>query len=116
MKVASYLDTPEEVVQMEGAKGVRVRWVIGNQDGAPNFAMRHFVIEPGGHTPAHSHPYEHEVFILEGEGEVLDGDTYRPIKAGDVVFVAPNEFHQFRNTGTAPLRFLCLIPIQQRCC
>lgn len=116
MKVASYLETPEEVVQMEGAKGVRVRWVISDKDGAPNFAMRHFTVEPGGHTPKHSHPYEHEVYILEGEGEIFDGTGYRPFKAGDVIFVAPNEEHQFRNTGTQPLRFLCLIPLPNRCC
>ena len=116
MKVASYLETPEEEVRVEGAKGVKVRWVISEEDGAPNFAMRHFVIEPGGYTPKHRHPYEHEVFILEGEGEVLDGDRYRPFRAGDVIYVAPDELHQFRNTGQQPLRMLCLIPIQQRCC
>jgi mannose-6-phosphate isomerase-like protein (cupin superfamily) len=26
------------------------------------------------------------------------------------VFVPPNEVHQFRNTGSGPLKFLCLIP------
>jgi mannose-6-phosphate isomerase-like protein (cupin superfamily) len=27
-----------------------------------------------------------------------------------VVFVQPDEIHQFRNTGATPLKFLCLIP------
>jgi oxalate decarboxylase/phosphoglucose isomerase-like protein (cupin superfamily) len=26
------------------------------------------------------------------------------------VLVAPNDLHQFRNTGPTPLRFLCLVP------
>jgi quercetin dioxygenase-like cupin family protein len=26
------------------------------------------------------------------------------------VFVRPNEVHQFRNTGSTPMKFLCLIP------
>jgi oxalate decarboxylase/phosphoglucose isomerase-like protein (cupin superfamily) len=27
-----------------------------------------------------------------------------------VVYVKPDEVHQFRNTGSKPLKFLCLIP------
>ena len=54
----------------EGAKGVKIRWLIGEQDGAPNFAMRHFEVAPGGHTPHHSHDWEHEVFVLSGRGKV----------------------------------------------
>ena len=30
--------------------------------------------------------------------------------AGDVVFISPDDIHQFRNTGDSPLKFLCLIP------
>ncbi len=72
--------------------------------------MRQFEVAPGGYTPRHSHPYEHEVFVLEGEGVVLEGDAEHRLAAGDFVLVTPNEIHQFRNTGTAPLKFLCLVP------
>ena len=99
-----------QTVNMEGASGCRVRWLIGQKDGAPNFAMRQFEVAPGGHTPRHLHPYEHEVFVLEGEGIVVEGETQHPLRAGDVVFVRPGEIHQFRNAGHQPLRFLCLVP------
>ena len=95
---------------MEGAAGCRVRWLIGEGDKAPTFAMREFEVEPGGHTPKHFHDYEHEVYVVAGHGTIVDGDHERPLAAGDVVFVAPNDVHQFRNTGTEPMRFLCLIP------
>ena len=72
--------------------------------------MRQFEVAPGGFTPRHSHPYEHEVFVLEGEGEVFEGPKPHRLGAGDVVFVKPDEVHQFRNTGSGPLKFLCLIP------
>lgn len=110
MKVSSYTSTAQQPVQMEGSSGCTVRWLIGEQDGAPNFAMRQFEVAPGGYTPRHSHPYEHEVFVLEGEGEVFEGDQPHPLRAGDVVLVRPDEIHQFRNTGNAPLKFLCLVP------
>ena len=110
MKVQHHTQTPSEAVDMEGASGCHVRWLIGAKDTAPNFAMRQYKIEPGGYTPKHFHPYEHEVYILEGEGEVLDGNEPRKLATGDVVYVAPDDVHQFRNTGDAPLLFLCLIP------
>ena len=110
MKVSHSQAVDQRPVDMEGAKGCTVRWLIGQSDGAPNFAMRQFEVAPGGHTPRHSHPYEHEVFVLEGEGMVFEGDAPHALKAGDVVFVQPNEIHQFRNTGSATMKFLCLVP------
>ena len=110
MKVSPSQNVPSQPVEMEGASGCSVRWLVGEPDGAPNFAMRQFEVAAGGFTPRHSHPYEHEVYVLAGEGIVFEGDRKHTIRAGDVVFVAPDEVHQFRNTGEQPLRFLCMIP------
>lgn len=110
MKLNNHEQVAQQSVNMEGAAGCKVRWLIGEKDGAPSFAMRHFEVEPGGHTPRHFHPYEHEVFVLEGEGEFYEGDTAHPLRAGDVLLVEPDEVHQFKNTGHKPMKFLCLIP------
>ena len=105
-------------VQMEGVKGVRMAVMVGREDGAPNFALRQFVVEPGGHSPRHSHDYEHEVFIVQGSGTVLLGGTEHAIKAGDVVYVPADEEHQFRagagNDGPG-MTFLCLVPVTRNC-
>ncbi len=110
MKVNHYRSIESQPVVMEGSHGCRVRWLVGSAESAPNFAMREFEVDPGGFTPRHSHPYEHEVFVLDGSGEVYEGDEAHPLKAGDVIYVAPDEVHQFRNTGAQPMRFLCMIP------
>ena len=110
MRVQNYQDVDLKEVEMEGATGCGVRQLVGQMDQAPNFAMRQFEVAPGGHTPKHFHDYEHEVFVLEGEGVVVDGDQEQPLSSGDVIYVAPNDVHQFRNTGDRPMRFLCLIP------
>ncbi len=110
MKVQNLRDVPLRPVTMEGSHGCTVRWLLAESDGAPNFAMRQFEVEPGGYTPRHHHPYEHEVFVLEGTGIVMQGDQEHPLRAGDVVLVQPDEVHQFRNTSEVPLKFLCLIP------
>ena len=110
MKVEHYENTEQREVDMPGASGCKVRWLVGTADGAPNFSMRQFEVEQDGFTPRHSHPYEHEVFVLEGQGVIFEGDQQHPISAGDVIYVAPDEIHQFKNQGTGPLKFLCLIP------
>ena len=110
MKLSHFQEVEQNDVDMPGARGCKVRWLVGQQDGAANFSMRQFEVGVDGYTPKHSHPYEHEVFVLAGEGTVLEGETVHEIKTGDVIFVKPDEIHQFKNTGEQPLQFLCLIP------
>lgn len=110
MKVVHYEQPASAPVQMEGAVGCQMRVLVGEADGAPSFTMRQFEVAAGGHTPKHCHNYEHEVFVLEGSGVVLEGDREHVVRTGSVVFVPPNAVHQFRNTGSGPLKFLCLIP------
>lgn len=93
-----------------GTSKLSVRWLITKEMGAENFAMRFFEMEPEGYSPFHSHPWEHEVFILEGEGIVIGGGEERKFRAGDVIFIPSDEKHQFRNDGKKNVKFLCLIP------
>jgi quercetin dioxygenase-like cupin family protein len=110
MKVVHYEQIDSAPVQQEGASGCRIRCLIGEADGAPSFTMRQFEVAPGGYTPEHSHAHEHEVFVLEGTGIVIDGNQQHRLQPGVAVFVPPARPHQFRNTGAGPLKFLCLIP------
>lgn len=109
MKIFHY-DTVKAKAVGDGTSKVTVRWLITKEMGAENFAMRLFEIGPDGYSPLHTHWWEHEVFILEGKGQVFDGEKASAFKAGDVVFVPSGERHQFRNSGEKILRFLCLIP------
>jgi len=94
----------------EGTSKLRVRWLITKEMGAENFAMRLFEMEPGGYSPLHSHPWEHEVFILDGEGLVFGEGKEKRFRPGDVIFIPPNEKHQFKNNDEKTVKFLCLIP------
>jgi len=102
--------TEVEAKAADGAEGVSVRWVIGKEEGAPYFAMRVFDVQPGCTTPYHRHWWEHEVFVLGGEGLVKGADGARPLAPGTIVFVPGDEQHQFINTGQSVLQFICVIP------
>lgn len=114
MLIRNLNDTPTKPVDMKGAERVSMAMMIGREDGAPHFSMRQFHVEPGGHTPRHSHDYEHEVFIVGGTGTVLLEGRENPIRSGDVVFVPADQEHQFR-AGDQGLRFLCLVPVSRNC-
>lgn len=111
MKVYSAESVPTDGVDY--GKGASIRWVINTEHGAPNFVMRVIEIKPGGNTPFHQHPQEHEVYMLEGKGEVRgpDGATPSSLEPGDVALVFPQEEHQFVNTGDTTLKMICVIPI-----
>ena len=111
MKIEKSSNIGISPVEMDGAKDVGIRWLISKEDGAENFAMRMFELEPGGHTPLHTHPQEHEVFVLEGEGTFVFEGQEHPFGAEYVIFVPPNKEHRFMNTGDSVLRMLCIIPI-----
>ena len=110
MKIVRSSDVPIKAVEVEGASRVGLRWLITREDGAENFAMRMFEIEPGGHTPLHTHAHDHEVFAVEGRGVLVCEDAEHAFEAGYVMFVPPEAEHCFKNTGDSLLKMLCLIP------
>jgi quercetin dioxygenase-like cupin family protein len=113
MIVKKIAEVSQAPVEMEGAKDVKVRVVFGPQDEAPTFALREFELAPGGHTPHHSHPFEHEVVVTAGEIIVLGAQGEVPMQLGDVVLMPPNEKHQFQNPSSSkPAKMLCLVPVE----
>jgi tRNA-Thr(GGU) m(6)t(6)A37 methyltransferase TsaA len=108
MQVKHSLDVLAEPV--EGVPGVSVRWLWSESDGAPAFALRLFEVEPGASTPYHRHAHEHEVYVLSGQALLRGKSQERSLVPGDTVLVLPHEEHQFKNTGSEKLRFLCSIP------
>jgi quercetin dioxygenase-like cupin family protein len=110
MKVERSANIAKSPVDVEGARGVQIRWLISKEDGAANIAMRMFELEPGGCTPLHTHPHEHEVFVLEGNGLFVCEAKEYEFGPEYVIFVPGNKQHRFRNAGKSVLRFLCIIP------
>lgn len=90
-----------------------IRWLIGEKEGATNFAMRMIEVEAGGSSPYHSHPWEHEVYISEGAADVTVGEEEEHVEVGYIVYVPPDVKHTFKNTGASTLRMICCIPYKK---
>lgn len=99
------------------AKGVWARYLITDKEGAKKFHMRIFTVEPGGNTSYDQHVYEHEVYVLRGQGKLVtikDGKRSEAvIRPGDAILIESNEIHQIFNVGTEPLEFICIKGIKE---
>ena len=103
-------DVESQAVTKEGARETFKRLLVGEKDGPPNFQMRLFEVRPGGHSPYHSHAWEHETYIVSGRGSVRTEQGNVAIEAGDVVFLKPGETHSFQADGGETLSFICCVP------
>jgi quercetin dioxygenase-like cupin family protein len=86
--------------------------LVGPDQGTP-FHLRYFEVEPGGFTTFERHAHQHVVIAMRGRGEVRLGDGWEPVGYGDVVYVAPNDPHQFRAAGDEPFGFLCIVAAER---
>lgn len=102
------VDKVEEIqMNVKGANGVKVKYLVHAGVGAKRLQLRLFLIDVGGYTPLEKHKHEHEVLILQGRSFVRGGDVEVIAKKGDVIFIPSWEEHQFRNVGEEELQFLC---------
>lgn len=104
----------EEELEAGGEKleGVYIRWLIGRNDNAKVFALRIVRMEPGSHIPAHAHPWEHEQYILRGEGVFRIGSRKYRVRPGMFLYIPPNVEHEYWNTGSEDLVFICIVPLK----
>lgn len=103
-------EIPVRVYEGNQAKGATKRVLIGERDGASNFAIRYFEV-PAGQSSAHeSHPHDHGVVITRGRANVLLNGDLHEVGVGDVVYIGPDEVHRFDALGPEPLGFICVVP------
>lgn len=95
----------------EAWRGVTRRELSGRRGESQAFHVRYFEIAPGGYSTLEKHAHEHVVIPVRGGGEVQFGCFIHRVGFGDVVYIAPNDPHQFRNPedATEPFGFLCIV-------
>jgi quercetin dioxygenase-like cupin family protein len=86
------------------------RQVLIGPDQGPNFALRKFIMEPGGGMPLHTNTVEHEQYVLRGRARVVIGDEVMEVEKDDVVYIPGGIPHSYRALGDEPFEFLCVVP------
>ena len=99
--------------------GTSIRWLSKHGDdghGFPEYGLRFFSIQPGGHIPIHNHFYHQTMYILSGEFECweFDPETDELKKKvicgpGSSIYIPSKQPHGMKNTTDKPATFLCCI-------
>lgn len=86
----------------------QVKELTTQETGDRYLNIKLFEMNPNGHSPLHTHPEQHRLFITEGTGAIYDGEKTIPIQAGNIVYIMPNEPHQLKTVGKKPLKFIAI--------
>ncbi|WP_042663981.1 cupin domain-containing protein [Haloferax sp. ATB1] len=92
------------------ADGMSKGVLVSEADGAPNFAIRRFVLDPGATVPKHTNEVEHEQYVLSGRYVVGIGDEEYEVEAGDSLLIPAGVVHWYRNESDEEGAFLCAVP------
>ena len=86
-----------------------VQVLVGPADGAPNFALRRFVMGEGGGMPLHTNLVEHEQFVLRGRAKITVSERVHEVAAGHALYIPAGVPHSYQ-VVEAPFEFLCVVP------
>jgi quercetin dioxygenase-like cupin family protein len=98
-----------ELSQVASGKDTQMHVLISGEE-APNFALRRFVMKPGGGMPLHTNLVEHEQYVLAGQAEITIGNEKYQVAKGDVVYIPAGAPHSYQASGNEDFEFLCLVP------
>jgi len=110
MNIEGFAKRFDEVDAMPLEGGGFIRWLITHRDGAPTFSMRLINVPKGKSTPAHSHDYEHEIFIIEGEGTATIGNKNFKISKDFFLFIPGENYHTIK--AETDMKMICIVPIK----
>ncbi|GAA0660876.1 cupin domain-containing protein [Natronoarchaeum mannanilyticum] len=99
-----------EYETVDAAEGLSKGVLIGEDEDAPNFAVRRFELDAGAEVPKHTNEVEHEQYVLSGEYVVGIDDEEHEVSAGDSLLIPAGTVHWYRNEADEPGAFICAVP------
>ncbi len=101
----------DSVAKQEVAAGTAtaMQVLVGPPDGAPNFALRRFIMGEGGGMPRHTNLVEHEQYVLTGRARITIGAEVHEVASGNTLYIPAGVPHSYE-VVEAPFEFLCVVP------
>jgi quercetin dioxygenase-like cupin family protein len=105
MAAVKRADEVERKVVAAGT-ATEIQVLVGPGDGAPNFALRRFIMGEGGGMPRHTNLVEHEQYVLAGRARIV---VVHEVAAGTTLYIPAGMPHSY-TVLEAPFEFLCVVP------
>jgi mannose-6-phosphate isomerase-like protein (cupin superfamily) len=101
----------EECPEFSAGDGSILRELLHADKGrfAFRYSLAHAVVRPGQATRPHALKTSEVYYILEGRGRMHVGQETADVSAGNAIDIPPNALQHIVNTGTADLKFLCIV-------
>ncbi len=105
-------DLKTKVLKSDTVKNAAMKVLVGPDEGWKDHVMRIVELDEGGYSPAHSHPWPHINYMIEGEGILMMDGVDNAVSAGSYAYVPANTYHQFKNASKGKFRFICIVPVE----
>ena len=99
----------EPVNEVTAGTGTTMQVLVSSDEG-PHFALRRFLMEPGGGMPLHTNAVEHEQYVLRGRARMQMGEETFEVSADDVTFIPAGVQHSYEVVGEERFEFICVVP------
>ena len=100
-----------EIDSIQGNEGTKIKQYFHphNTLNGINYSVAQFTLESGKKSKLHKINSSEIYYILEGSGNITINEDTHQIKKDDSVYVPPNSKQFIENSGTADLKFLCIV-------
>jgi quercetin dioxygenase-like cupin family protein len=110
MFIRNIKDIEKKEISGEGIKNVLKQVPIGPGQGWKDQILRVFTIKSKGHTPRHSHDWEHINYVISGSGTLEISGQEHQLEVGHFAVVPANTVHQYSNDSNQDLVMICIVP------
>lgn len=80
--------------------GPKVKFLSASQQSTSNFSVIEARLAPGVFVPLHSHEDREAFYVVSGQAEAFVDGEWHELGAGELIDIASNEMHAWRNSST----------------
>ena len=110
MFVANIKEIEKNQISGDGIQNVLKQVPVGPEQGWEDHILRVFTLQKDGHTPKHSHDWEHINYVISGKGSVEIEGVKHELTTGSFAVVPSNKEHQYSNAGDEDFVMICIVP------
>src|SRR5438445_11401255 len=88
----------------EGSHNVKMKQLIGHEDGARKTSMHELIISKGGYSAPHRHEWDHQLVVTAARGRALIGGNKLALRPVVAVRAPANEALHVLPPGKGPLK------------
>lgn len=96
-------------IPVTAGTGTAMHVLVGPAQGKTSFALRRFVMQPGGGMPLHTNLVEHQQYVLRGRARITIGDAVHEVAPDHTLFIPAGVPHSYE-VVEGPFEFICVVP------